>query len=325
MGIAGVGYNISTYGAEHQKGYNNLPYALTAAGITKSTAYSLWMDDVNAETGTILFGGVNTAQYTGELQTLPVVPVYNQYYSLALALTEVIVQTGDSTSTTTNLPLAVSLDTGSTLCSLPQALFDDILKALNGTYDDKAGLAYVDCSLMETNYNVTFSFSGAKIDVGLNQLVLEQGVSGWPRSSCLLGVTPSKPGVNILGDSFLRSAYVVYDLENNEISLANTNFNPGKDDILEIGTGAGAVPGATLVPSAVSTATGNGVQTATTGVPTATGTSITSGSATTATSSGTSGGSAKSTGTSSGIATLPTGNAKHLLSGLAGAGLFLMI
>ena len=95
--------------------------------------------------------------------------------------------------------------------------------------------------------------------------------------------------------------------------------------VVEIGTGAGAVPGATLVPSAVSTATGNGVQTATTGVPTATGTSITSGSATTATSSGTSGGSAKSTGTSSGIATLPTGNAKHLLSGLAGAGLFLMI
>lgn len=325
MGIAGVGYNISTYAAGQDKVYNNLPYALAAAGITKSTAYSLWMDDVNAETGTILFGGVNTAQYTGELQTLPVVPVYNKYYSLAIALTEVIVQTGDATSTTTNLPLAVSLDSGSTLTSLPQALFEDILKALNGTYDDKSKLAYVDCSLMQTNYNVTYSFSGAKVDVGLNQLVLNQGVSGWPSDSCLLGVTPSEPGVNILGDSFLRSAYVVYDLDNNEISLANTNFNPGEDDILEIGTGSGAVPGATLVPSAVSTATGNGVQTATTGVPTVTGTSITTGSATTASHGTSTGGSAKSTGTSTGMATLPTGNAKHLLSGLAGAGLLLMI
>jgi hypothetical protein len=325
VGIAGVGYNLSTYASGLNKKYNNLPYALTAAGITKSTAYSLWMNDVSAETGTILFGGVNKAQYTGELQTLPVVPVYDNYYSLALALTEVIVQTGDATSTTTNLPLAVSLDSGSTYCSLPEALFTDILKALNGTYDDKSGFAYVSCDLRSTDYNVTYSFSGAKVDVGLSQFVLFEGVSGWPQNSCMLGLTPSKPGINILGDTFLRSAYVVYDLDNNEISLANTNFNPGKDDIVEIGTGADAVPGATLVPSAVSTATGNGVETATTGVPSATGVSITTGSAATATGSATTSASAKSTSTSSGMAALPTGNAKNLLSGLAGAGLLLMI
>lgn len=320
VGIAGVGYNISTYAASHlDKGYNNLPYALTAAGITKSTAYSLWMNGVNNETGTILFGGVNKAQYTGELQTLPIVPVYNQFYSLAIALTEVTVQTGDATSTNTNLPLAVSLDTGSTLSLLPQDLVNDILKPLNGTYDKTSGFAYVDCNLMSTDYNVTFGFSGAKVDVGLSQLVLNQGASQWPKGSCMLGIMPSEPGVNILGDTFLRSAYVVYDLENNEISLANTNFNPGKDDIHEISTGTNAVPGASLVPSAVSSATGNGVQTATTGVPTG---PVTTGSAT---GSATTGGSAKSTGTSSGMAVLPTGNAKNLLSGLAGVGLLLAL
>lgn len=332
MGIAGVGYNISTYASSGlDKTYGNLPYALAASGVTKSAAYSLWMDDVAATSGTIMFGGVNKAKYIGELQTLPVVPVYNRYYSLALALTEVTVQTGDSKSTTTNLPLAVSLDTGSTYTLLPQDLFKDILGALNGTYDEKSGFAYVSCDLIETDYNVTFGFSGAKVDVGLSQLVFSGTMAGWPKNSCAIGLTPSEPGVNILGDSFLRSAYVVYDLENNEISLANTNFNPGKDDILEIGTGADGVPGATLVPSAVSAATGNGVQTATTGVVGATGVTVTAGTTatgvtgTTATGSATTGGSAKSTGTSSGLGTLPTGNAKHLLSGLAGAGLFLMI
>lgn len=57
----------------------------------------------------------------------------------------------------------------------------------------------------------------------------------------------------MLGDSFLRSAYVVFDMDNNEISLANTNYNPSSDQIFEIGSdnGANAVPGATSAPSPI--------------------------------------------------------------------------
>jgi hypothetical protein len=45
---------------------------------------------------------------------------------------------------------------------------------------------------------------------------------------------PSARGEAILGDNFLRNAYVVYDLSNNEISLAQKSLNPGPDNILEI-------------------------------------------------------------------------------------------
>jgi hypothetical protein len=38
----------------------------------------------------------------------------------------------------------------------------------------------------------------------------------------------------VLGDTFLRSAYVVYDLQNHEISLAATNFNATSSNILTI-------------------------------------------------------------------------------------------
>lgn len=55
----------------------------------------------------------------------------------------------------------------------------------------------------------------------------------------------------MLGDTFLRSAYVVYDLENNQISLAATNFNATGTNVQEIGS---SVPGATDVPNAVATA-----------------------------------------------------------------------
>ena len=56
----------------------------------------------------------------------------------------------------------------------------------------------------------------------------------------------------MLGDSFLRSAYVVYDLEQNEISIAQTQFNGGADDVREI-TRGNNVPGATAVARPVTT------------------------------------------------------------------------
>ena len=57
----------------------------------------------------------------------------------------------------------------------------------------------------------------------------------------------------MLGDTFLRSAYVVYDLDNNEISLAQTDFNSASDNIVEITNGTNGVPGATSVSNPVTT------------------------------------------------------------------------
>ncbi|PYI09206.1 yapsin [Aspergillus sclerotiicarbonarius CBS 121057] len=331
-GIVGVGYQIATYQSEHDgKVYANLPQALVDSGAIKSAAYSLWLDGLEATTGSILFGGVNTAKYTGDLQTLPIVPVDDDYYSLAIALTEVGVETdSDSTSYTDSLPLSVSLDSGTTMTALPSDLVDKIYKALNATYVEKYDMPYIDCDVRDTDYNVTYSFSGAKITVGMNQLIIPATEPDFPKGTCILGLVPSQPGINLLGDTFLRSAYVVYDLANNEISVANTNFNPGDDDILEIGTGTSAVPGATLVPSAVSSATGNGVATTEGAVPTLSGASTVTltatGSASSSTGTGKSGDSAKATSTSSkGFAALPTSNSINLLSGLAGAGLLLSL
>ena len=75
-----------------------------------------------------------------------------------------------------------------------------------------------------------------------------------------------------MGDTFLRSAYVVYDLTNNEISVAETNFNATSSNIQEIASGTSGVPGATQVANAVTSlavATGgarNGGQPTVTGV-----------------------------------------------------------
>jgi hypothetical protein len=130
-----------------------------------------------------------------------------------------------------------------------------------------------------------------------------------------------------MGDSFMRGAYIVYDLANNEISLANTNYDGGDDDILEIGTGSDAVPGATLMRDAVTSATGNGaVATGGAAGAQAKGTTIyvTGTGTATATVTGTAKGGA-ATSTSKGLAAVQTSNPNRLLPGLLGAGLLLAL
>ncbi|PYH42525.1 pepsin-like aspartic protease [Aspergillus saccharolyticus JOP 1030-1] len=331
-GIAGVGYPISTYQAQADgRSYATLPQALVDSGAINSLAYSLWLDSEDSSTGSILFGGVNQAKYLGDLQTLPIVPRDGQYVSLAIALTEVSVEKSGASSKkyTTSLPLSCSLDTGTTMTALPEDLVNEIYKQLDASYDSDTETASISCDAAKKDYNVTYSFSGATVTVPISELVLPYAASADDESDCVFGIVPSQTGLNLLGDTFLRSAYVVYDMANNEISLANTNFSPGPDDILEIGTGTTAVPGATLVPSAVSSATGNGVEptgSAAGSIPTAlvSGTTLTKGSGSQATATGTAA-SAQSTSSEGGAATLPTSSSGRLLSGLAGVGLLLAL
>ncbi|KAE8365326.1 aspartic peptidase domain-containing protein [Aspergillus caelatus] len=320
QGIVGVSYDTLTDEATSEgKTYANLPQALVNSGAIKSPAYSLWLNDPQASRGSILFGGVNKAKYKGELQTIPIVRTIRGYSYLAVTLTGFSVEHGkESDDYSTQMPIVVLLDSGTTLTYLPDSLVEELYKKFDATFLEDDGLAYVDCDLMEKDYTVNFDFSGATISVGISELVLNAVAEDFPEGTCAFGVVPGGDGLDamyILGDTFLRSAYVVYDLGNNEVSLANTNFSPGKDDILEIGTGTSAVPGATPVESPVTSATVASatdiLHTVTVGGTKATATSSNSGAA--------------ETSSSSGMAALPTGNTRHLLSGLAGAGLLLAL
>jgi Eukaryotic aspartyl protease len=55
--------------------YPNSPFAMTAAGVINTAAYSVWLNDINSLSRSVLFGGLDTAKYTGTLQTVPIVPL----------------------------------------------------------------------------------------------------------------------------------------------------------------------------------------------------------------------------------------------------------
>lgn len=253
-GILGIGYAINevAVGRAGLQPYPNLPQKLVNDGQINSNAYSLWLNDLDASTGSILFGGVDSDKYHGELQTLPIIPEQGEYAEFIIALTA-MGQNGQNGSIFNQSNVAVLLDSGSSLMYLPDNVVRSLYRTFDAQYDSTQGAAFVDCNLANKQGTLDFSFSGVTIQVPYNELVIVAAVSRG-RPVCILGIGPAGNSVSVLGDTFLRSAYVVYDLANNQISLAPTNFNSTTENILEIKKGSNGIPNASGVPNAISTA-----------------------------------------------------------------------
>ncbi|KAK4976533.1 hypothetical protein LTR66_010838, partial [Elasticomyces elasticus] len=253
-GLIGIGYPVNEALVSKLNGrtYPNVPQHMMQAGLINTNAYSLWLNDLDASTGSILFGGINTGKFHGTLQTLPIIKEQGYYAEFVIALTAVGTN-GKKGSIASGLTTPALLDSGSSLMYLPDNICTAIFKQLGATWDNKQGAAFIDCNMANSATTLDFTFSSATISVEMNELVI---VAGTERGKpvCILGIGPAGSSTPVLGDTFLRSAYVVYDLSANQISLAQTNFNSTSDNILEIANGTNGVPGATGVASPVTSA-----------------------------------------------------------------------
>lgn len=262
-GILGIGYPINEIqvNRNNKQQYSNVPQAMVDANLIQSSAYSLWLDDLESSTGSILFGGIDTKKFKGQLSTLPIDQEFGTFAEFFITLSGVSLnQSGTSNDfNNDNLPTPVLLDSGSSLTYLPNNLTEDIYAALNVTYTTSGQNAYCDCGLADTDLTLDFTFSSPKISVPMSELAINPGPNedgstatfddGTPL--CIFGISPADGTPAVLGDTFIRSAYIVYDMGNNEISIAQTDFNATDSNVIEIGTGTDAVPSATVVTTPV--------------------------------------------------------------------------
>lgn len=244
--LLGIGYSLNNT-------YTSLPQALLESRQINSAAYSLWMDGQN---GTVLFGGVNTAKYTGELYTMSIPAVSGTHYLPTVLVTNVSLQGNSSPAplTTSGLPAYMIVNSAVPWTYLPAPLLAQIYQKVGAEWDDSVGAGLLNnCSTALTSFNITFSFGGFDISLPLSELSRPFKDN---LDTCILGLAPIGGGDSaILGGSFLRSVYSVFDLSNNEISFARRNPQPGPDNILEIGNdSSSAIPGAVSI-SAPTTAT----------------------------------------------------------------------
>jgi hypothetical protein len=266
-GIAGIGFVQQESTGGQGASYPNLPSAMYQAGLINTVAYSIYAGSVDNQTGQILFGGVDTAKYSGQLTTMEMT---NADSDILVPITGLTVSKGDSSQSLLSAPAIALLDSGSTDFLLPAELLQPIID-LTGAVNDTDGQALIaPCSLRTSDLSVTMSFGSVDIKLSAADLIFPEGYSntfytgstleynGEPYCQLAPGMNPHVQGIPFIvpGDPFFRSAYTVIDLSGKKVSMAPI-VDTTDENIVEIyldENGNAVLPSATTVSYSAATA-----------------------------------------------------------------------
>jgi len=180
-----------------------------------------------------------------------------------------------------SLPAYVLLDSGSAASDFPPGMFDAFQQFL-GAEAAADGNVYVPCSQANATASFEFGFggpAGAKIVVPVGAFVkpydpAKPGTCG-TSPCCAISVSPSSDTTGssfTLGDDFLHSAYLVYNIDAEVIAFAQANLSPSTErNVQEIRPGLHGIPGAVYSGSGNSSDISTAAGTASGAVASATG------------------------------------------------------
>ncbi|KAG0657730.1 Aspartyl protease [Maudiozyma exigua] len=227
--------------------YANLPMMLRSSGAIQHNAYSLYLDSSDSQYGSVLFGAVDHSKYSGNLYTIPIINIYrSQGYSHPIEFDVTLQGIGVSSSseqvTVSQAKIPALLDSGTTITYMPADLVSLLAEQIGASFSTSSGFYEMSCLSSNDDTDLVFDFGGFHISAPLSDFLISTTVSN---RQCIFAVVPQASQNIILGDVFLRQAYVVYDLENYEISLAQADYSDNSEDIEIISS---------TVPSAVQAA-----------------------------------------------------------------------
>lgn len=176
---------------------------------------------------------------------------------------------GTDQLTPSDYAVAAILDSGTTITLLPDDVASMVFEELGATVSNQLGAIIVPCDLAKVNGTLNYGFGGQGgpvIKVQVSDLVLPLTLTNGRtpkytngQEACQLGIQPAGDLPVLFGDTFLRSAYAVYDLENNQIALAQTDFNSTDSNVVSFGSSGAAIPNAVAasgIAAVTQTATG---------------------------------------------------------------------
>ncbi|EME85045.1 uncharacterized protein MYCFIDRAFT_88648 [Pseudocercospora fijiensis CIRAD86] len=272
IGLMGVGYSSNEAVQSVSDFYPNMPEVLKNAGVIASRLFSVFLNDAEADSGTILFGGIDKSKFTGEMATVDLLPAYyqgqlveyvNQFITTVTAANATV--GGQTTSLWSDgtdgigaygnrdTALAVLLDTGSTAWTIPEEYYSQYIDPVF-TYVDRNGLT--DCRNANSGDSLSLEFAGKiTINIDARQFIvpLVNGTTREPviydnhgHEACLFLLQPTQGndgmGFETIGDAILRSMYVVFDLDNGQASIAQAAVNStAKPDIVVVEAGENGV------------------------------------------------------------------------------------
>ena len=195
-------------------------------------AFSLWLSRANSSTGRLVFGGVDTNKFTGELETLPA--VYDSgtasYDYPQITLSDVTMIRSKSTKTLSNTQLTMLIDSGTASLWLPGYVVNPVYEAFNVSTNAPDQLAVVPNANLDNSTVFNFTLGTTVISVPISELL--NAYNDTHQLFSMYANDLSNSGT--LGIAFMRSAYFVFDYTHNQISLAPANFDYPDDNVTVI-------------------------------------------------------------------------------------------
>ncbi|KAK7946184.1 elongation factor g mitochondrial precursor protein [Apiospora aurea] len=247
----------------------SLTAAFAAAGLTTTSTYSVWLGELAGKAGSLLFGGVDTQKFRGTLTRLKTYPLQLEKtkdgrLGVELSSVRAVSVTGTDVLASGAQPLLVEMVMGASQIHLPGDLVEAIYKEVGATPDtSREGAATIPCHMGNSPAYFSFVFSaadgttpstGARVNVSMSSLVLPNDLDtervskdmfNEPQTpTCQFGVVKGGPTFG-LGEAFIRSAYVVFDQENGEIGIAQSNPTPSGSYMIPFPSKGALIPLAT--------------------------------------------------------------------------------
>lgn len=257
-GILGLGYPSLTQAASNGEGaYNPFVFNLASQEVIKEPIFSIYLNSISKPgwSGEIIFGGIDESKFNGDITYLPVASLTTQsssassnqqnnagyYYWMVYGQGLGIKNsnTGSNPSWRLREIGAFILDTGTTLTYFPTSVATDIVTAIAGknnfSLDRQSGVFIVDCETAKSSARFELYMSPSDslssqpvvLSVPASELVIPiDSTSASTSNTCMFGIAPlggsGGIGANmyLVGDSVLRSAYMVFDMGQHRIGLA---------------------------------------------------------------------------------------------------------
>ena len=201
--------------------------------------------------------------YTGDLVAFPIVPLQPNFPAFYVSLNGINITDGKGTRVLTSWnhtggAVPARIEAGTTLTYLPQSVLTPLIQGFGVTMIGNNN-GYVPCTLLKANASVDFTFGspdGLVIRWPLSSIIEPFDIStngsadysfyndGNETCKFMIGVTGQGGGADqiVLGDSFLRSTYVVFDATNSQVAVAQAAVSPTSGSVTPIPAGT-EIPG----------------------------------------------------------------------------------
>lgn len=234
MGLATKAQNLGNgiLGLNGNQGqvYRILPQVMKDQGWTQTSAFSIYLNDVRSSEGNLLFGGYDSAKFTGPLVTMP--------WNLAVTGLSLNDNGKATTLNSAAFPMQAFIDTGAGNVGIPP----DIWTPIASRFKVKCN-GQVACSINQQPGSLDFTLGGSNgvtIKMPFSQLTIPiynndgsvYTVNGVP--TCQFSLQQGSMGGNFLGDPFLRNAYTVWDSDRQQVAMAQAVWNSTSSQVVEI-------------------------------------------------------------------------------------------